>query len=368
MATIEEQIVQIEEEIKGTMYNKATQHHIGKLKAKMSRLREEQEKRRKGPSGGPKEGYAVRKSGNATVALVGFPSVGKSTLLNCFTGADSEIGAYEFTTLTVVPGLLEYRSAKIQILDLPGLISGASKGKGRGREVLSVVRSADMILLFVDIYQFEIQVLVNELATAGIRLNQSPVDAVLSLTERGGIEIHSTVEQTHLDEDTILGIVKEFGIVNGSLILRQNCDADRLIDFLAGNRIYLPSLVTLNKIDMGQENHLANIRKKLKGWKTVEISATNEEGIEELKEAIFNSLKFIRLYMRPQGGVPDYKEPLVVKEGSTVGMVCDTIRRDWKARFRYANVWGKSAKFPGQMIGINHQLKDEDVLTIVIRR
>lgn len=65
----------------------------------------------------------------------GFPSVGKSTLLNKMTGTFSEVAAYEFTTLTCVPGIIRYRGAKIQLLDLPGIIEGAKDGKGRGRQV-----------------------------------------------------------------------------------------------------------------------------------------------------------------------------------------------------------------------------------------
>ena len=55
-----------------------------------------------------------------------------------------------FTTTTVVPGALEHRGARIQILDIPGLIAGAAMGKGRGKEVISVVRGADLIVLLVD--------------------------------------------------------------------------------------------------------------------------------------------------------------------------------------------------------------------------
>ena len=93
--------------------------------------------------------------------------MGKSTLLNRLTGAESEVGAYDFTTIDVVPGIMEYNSAKIQILDLPGLIRDASKGKGRGREVLSVVRSADLILFVLDTFDTNLQVLTGELETAG---------------------------------------------------------------------------------------------------------------------------------------------------------------------------------------------------------
>lgn len=77
---------------------------------------------------------------DARIALVGFPSVGKSTLLSKITKTKSEVAAYSFTTLTAIPGVLEYGGAEIQILDLPGIIEGASEGKGRGRQVISAAK------------------------------------------------------------------------------------------------------------------------------------------------------------------------------------------------------------------------------------
>jgi ribosome-interacting GTPase 1 len=62
--------------------------------------------------------------------------------------------------------------------------------------------------------------------------------------------------------------------------------------------------------------------KEIKDFKVIPISAESEKGLEKLKKAIFNSLKFMRLYMRPQGGKTDFEEPLVIKKDSTVGMVC----------------------------------------------
>ena len=71
---------------------------------------------------------------------------------------------------------------------------------------------------------------------------------------------------------------------------------------------------------------------------------------------------------KPQGQEADMVEPMVIKEDSTVGMVCDYLHRDFRERFRYGKVWGPSAKFPGQNVGISHILKDEDVLSIIIKK
>jgi small GTP-binding protein len=76
--------------------------------------------------------------------------VGKSTLQGSLTGTESEAAAYEFTTLTCIPGTMHYKGSKVQVLDLPGIIEGAAHGKGRGREVIACARNADAILIVLD--------------------------------------------------------------------------------------------------------------------------------------------------------------------------------------------------------------------------
>jgi len=366
MPSLEEKIRELEEEIRRTPYNKATQHHIGKLKAKLARLREEAERRSTAKGAG--RGYAVRKSGDATVALVGFPSVGKSTLLNALTNAESEVGSYDFTTLEVVPGVLEYRGARIQLLDVPGLIRGASRGRGRGREVLSVIRSADLILMLIDVFNLEqYRVLVRELYQAGIRLDAEPPKVKITKKAQGGIRVSSTVPLKSITEETIKAILSEYRLHNAEVVLHEDLDEERFIDALAGNRVYIPSLVALNKIDLVGEEYLREAREKL-GRDFVAISASTGAGIEELKERLYSTLGFIRVYMKPQRGEVDREEPLIVRRGTTVAEVCARLHRDFVERFRYAQVWGKSVRFPGQRVGLEHVLEDEDVLTIVVRK
>ncbi len=366
MPNPEEQMREIEEEIKNTPYNKKSQHHIGLLKAKLARLRLETEKRKSAGGGG--EGYGVRKSGNATVALVGFPSVGKSTVLNRITNAESEVGAYAFTTLTVIPGLLEYGGAKIQVLDLPGLIRDASKGKGRGREVISVIRTADLIVLMVDVFEHNISVLTSELFMSGIRINTKPPNVSIARRSRGGISVSYTIQDPQLSERDVKGILGEFGFYNADVVIREDVDADGFIDVITGNRIYAQAFACINKVDLVEPEALKRIMKKLSDFDPLPISAQKGDGLEELKSRIYQRLRFVRIYLKPPGREADMREPMLVKLGSTVSDVCEVLHRDLRRKFRYALVWGPSSRFPGQTVGADHIMEDGDILSIVARR
>ena len=148
----------------------------------------------------------MTKSGDTRIGLVGFPSVGKSTLLTSLTGTKSEAAAYEFTTLTCIPGTMKYRGARIQVLyvsyirfllfsksglncslninpfscyrDLPGIIEGAADGRGRGRQVISTARTCNLILIVLDASKpvTHKKIIEHELFSFGIRINQEVRD------------------------------------------------------------------------------------------------------------------------------------------------------------------------------------------------
>src|SRR3990167_2710731 len=175
MTDFSNQIQQIEKEIRETPYHKGTEHHIGKLRARLARLKDREIEGALKKGGGGGGGYAVKEQGDATVVLIGPPSAGKSTLLNAFTNAESKVAPYAFTTVSVIPGMMLYNGAYIQILDIPGLIEGAKQGKGRGREVLSVARGADLLLIMTDVDRVDrIASMVSELEGSGIRINKTP--------------------------------------------------------------------------------------------------------------------------------------------------------------------------------------------------
>jgi len=368
---IPEKIKEIQDQIHRTQINKATEFHIGLLKAKIARLKREMQENVHGKTmhtGGENVGFDVRKAGDATVVLIGLPSVGKSTLLNSLTNAKSRVASYQFTTLTAVPGMLHYRGAKIQVLDLPGIIEGASGGKGFGKRVLSVARGADLVLIVLDVFQpHHLGVLKKELAEAGVRLDEQPPNIVVEKTSIGGISINAQVP-IKASERLIKEIMRLYGLHNGRLIIREpNLTDDQLIDALNGNRIYVPSVVVLNKIDLVNPSFIQDVKSKIGSNNNnfVPVSADSGINIDVLKDLIYKRLGFMRIYMRPKGGETDYKEPLIIKNGATVQDVCNKIHRNMAKNYRYGLVWGKSAKFDGQKVGLDHRLYDEDVITIV---
>jgi small GTP-binding protein len=350
---LSQEIKRLEEEIKRTPYNKATEHHIGRLKAKLAKLKEELEKQRQKKSKGVV--FSLKKEGDASVFLVGFPSVGKSTLLNALTGAKSEVADYDFTTLKPVPGMLDYKGAKIQIVDVPGLIEGASKGRGRGREVLSFIRNADLIVIVTDVFTLhQIDVIKRELYESGIRLDCKPPEVILKKRDRGGIKITSTVPLS-IDEKTIVEILKENKIHNAEITIREDLTIDRLIDAILGNRVYIPSITVVNKFDLYQPNLPDGV---------IPISAEKSFNLDVLKEEIYRKLEFIRIYLKPPGGKADFEEPLIMRKGCTIADVCRKLHRGMVEDFRYAKVWGRSVKYQGQRVGLDHVLEDEDIVTI----
>lgn len=365
---IPEKIKAIQDEILKTQLNKATEHHVGLLKAKIAKLRREQEKVQTKKSGISSDGFDIRRTGDATVVLIGLPSVGKSTLLNKITGSKSAVAAYRFTTLTVVPGILEYRGARIQVLDLPGIIEGASKGKGLGKRILSVARSADLVLLILDVFQpYHEDVLRNELNNIGIRLDQKPPNIIIEKAAIGGISIAQQVKLTELSEKLLKEILHVYGITSARVLIREDITAEQLVDHITGDKNYAQSITILNKIDLVDQKFLKNVRTKIKS-EVLPVSADSGINVDLLKEKIYEKLDFIRIYMRPKGGETDYEEPLIIRRDSTIEDVCNKLHRSMKKEFRYGLVWGKSVKFAGQRVSIHHVLKDEDVLTIIKAR
>jgi ribosome-interacting GTPase 1 len=359
---IPEKIKKIEEEISRTQINKATERHLGVLKARLARLRDEQEERAAKKSGGG-DGYTVRKDGDATVVLLGLPSVGKSTLLNHLTNSSSKVGAYDFTTLTVIPGMLSHNGARIQVLDIPGIIRGASRGRGLGKRILSTTRSADLLLVVLDVFNpYVRETLLDEVRAIGLRPDERLPEIRIERRGSGGISVTDMVGMTRMEPKGIMEILREYRIHNARIVVREDATYDQLIDVIMSNRVYVPTLTVLNKIDMVDGGRISEIRDSC-GFDLLPISADSDVNLDMLRDRVFEALDLIKLYMKPRGEGPDFDEPLIVRNGSTVEDVSNKVHRGLKDELRYTRIWGRSVKYGGQKVGLAHRPMDEDIIT-----
>ncbi|KAI1293718.1 Developmentally-regulated GTP-binding protein 1 [Halotydeus destructor] len=363
MTTLEK-ISAIEAEMARTQRNKATMGHLGLLKARLAKLRRELITP-KGGGGGPGEGFDVAKTGDARIGFVGFPSVGKSTLMNNLAGVYSEVAAYEFTTLTTVPGVIKYKGAKMQMLDLPGIIEGAKDGKGRGRQVIAVARTCSLIYIVLDVLKplQHKRLIEKELEGFGIRLNKSPPALTVRKKDKGGVAVQALVPQSELDSDTVKTILSEYKIHNADVTIRYDATCDDLVDEIEGNRIYIPCIYVLNKIDQISIEELDIIYKVPH---TVPLSAHHRWNFDDLLEKTWEYLKLIRIYTKPKGQLPDYQSPVILEQNNhAVEDFCHKLHRTLMKEFKYALVWGTSAKHNPQNVGKDHVLNDEDVVQVV---
>ena len=360
----------IEDEIAKTQKNKATEYHIGRLKGQLARIKSEMLENAARASGGSMSGFEVKRSGDVRVALVGFPSVGKSSFLSKTTKTDSAVAAYEFTTLTCIPGKVMYNGTEIQILDLPGIIEGAAEGKGRGKQVIATARTADMILMMLDAGKAEAQrkKIEAELETVGLRLNQRPPNITYKKKPSCSMNVinyTSTCNQTKgMSESMAKEILKDYKNHNADVVLREDITVDEFIDVIEGNRRYMPCLYCYNKIDVIT---IEEVNRLSKQPHSVVCSVTWDMNLDEVFEEIWAHLDIIRIYTKKKGAPPDFGKPFVVPKNASVEDVCTRIHADLVKKFKYAMVWGTSSKHSPQTVGIQHMLHDEDVLQILVK-
>ena len=97
-------------------------------------------------------------------------------------------------------GVIHYNEAKIQLLDLPGIIEGAADGKGRGRQVIAVAKGCDLVLMVLEANKAEEQKrkLTKELEKVGLRLNRNPPNIKVTFNKTGGVKVNSTCKLTRV--------------------------------------------------------------------------------------------------------------------------------------------------------------------------
>ncbi len=271
------------------------QHIRNKIKCALDRLKNIRSSRHK------KDELSVKKHGIAQLAIVCPPNIGKSSLLQKLSEIRIKVGDFDFTTLRPTPAIIKLYGNEIQLVEIPGLIDGAHKGKGNGRALISVIRNADGLILMCDITKGaeSLKVVIEELKKSGV-----PTDR---------------------------------------------------------------AIVICNKIDIATEQRIAEIRQAFECCNFIPISVKNSVNLEALKQEIWKLTGMIKVYSKPIGKEKQFP-PLALKDGSTVLDFVSKIHKDFAKNFGYAKIWGTSAKFEGQQVGLEHVLKDEDIVEVHLKR
>ncbi len=304
-STIAEKIKALEKMLSTCPTHKGCEKLRQEIKTKLAKFREKLEKQEKKKA----KGYSIsiKKEGAATICLVGFTNSGKSLLLNKLTNKKAEVKPYEFTTTMPEVGIMKYKGLKLQIIELPAITQGYAE-KGNGPSFFSIIRNSDLVVIVTD--TSDLKLLFEEFDNAYIKLNEKIYEDM---------------------EDSWVG---------------------------------MKGLIVLNKIDE------INVEKVYQGlcnyynFDIVKVSALKEKNLEKLKDELWEHLGKIKVYTKEPGKKAKIDEPVCLEKKSTIENMAAYIHKDFVKKFRFARVWGKSAKFDGQMCGLNHKLEDDDIVEI----
>jgi len=308
--TISEKIEILEKLLSIVPKHKGTEKLQAVLKRKISKLRDQQQKKSATARRGPI--FHIERSGAAQLILIGPPNSGKSQVLNSLTNAYSEVADYPYSTKKPVPGMMPFKDIKIQLIDTPPI----------GEEYIEpwlpeLIKLADAVLLVVDLNDDD---LLSQIDTIFQKLKEKKIELVGSIKE-------NTETNFFLKKTMIIG----------------------------------------NKFDQQQAKENFKILKELfeKDFLIFPYSAKEKTNSEELKEKIYNFLDLIRVYSKVPGKKPDLNEPFVFKKGSTIMDMAERIHKDFARNLKYARVWNKN-NLNGLKVTKDYLLQEEDIVELHI--
>jgi len=369
--TPEEKIKALEEFLSAVPKHKGTANLRLWATRRLAELREEIEIRRRKRAGrGPR--FFIEKEGAAQVIVVGPPNTGKSSIVSILTGAKTKIADYPYSTIEPVPGMYKFKDVLFQLIDTPPLSPGSRSGLNS--RVIGLIRNANAIMIILDINGDPIddfERIYDELNSHGILLHKPRGRVVIERQRSGKLGIRVALMGRLLDctPDDIRRLLESYRINNALVKIYGDVTLDDVEQAVFESRLYKPSIIVINKADLDLKKAITKgrlLKKMNPDIPVIVASAKWRKGFEKLGEILFNELELIRIYTKqPNGQVSD--KPLILKKGSTVLDVAKSIHKKFVENFLYAKIWGPSAKYPGERVGLDHVLHDGDLVEIHIR-
>jgi ribosome-interacting GTPase 1 len=351
--------------------HKGTAKLLANVRRRIAVLEEDVEKAKARRKGGHIGGFSVPKEGAGQIIILGPTKVGRSSLLASVTNAKVEVSPIFFATRKPVIGMLPYQNIQFQLVEAPAIVEGAAEGKMDGAQILGLARNADGLVLMVDLSEDPVdqyRMMRSELEQAGVMIEKS--EGEVEVTRRsvgasvqvvgGGMLVDCTPED-------IRRMLESYRINSALVRIRGKVSLDDIEGSLFSSTVYKPTLIVANKLDsLGAEETLQRLKSALKdvGLPLLSVSCRNNQGLEDLGKCIFEMLRLVRVFTKEPSDKEPSPKPLVVKKGAMVIDIAKELHSSLFRRFRYGRVWGTSAKYPGQKVGLNHMLKDGDILEI----
>jgi hypothetical protein len=276
------------------------------------------------------------------------------------------VGNYEFTTKTPTPGMMEYRDIQIQLVEIPAVIKDVSLGKGLGLQILSAIRVADAVILVIDLSRDPLQqmeILLNELDKGGIKLNEELPELEIIRKAEGGIDIRGK-QLFRGDERALKELLVKEKVHNALLIFREETTLEEVEKSLETSLAFKQAIILATKGDGNRsKEHFALLKRHYNRFDIVPISSKKKINLEHARESIYRVLNIIRVYTKTPGEEVAYP-PIAMDPESTVFDAAGRIHKQFQKEFKYARIWGKSAKYEGQRVGTDHILQDGDIVEV----
>lgn len=198
------------------------------------------------------------------------------------------------------------------------------------------------------------------------RVTDNQSNIYLKQKNAGGMKITFQTPPKSLDERMIYNVLRDYKILNCEVLVRdENATIDDFIDvIMKDHRKYIRCLYVYNKIDGVSLDFLNELAHEPY---TAVMSCELDLGVQDVVDRIWKELRLVRLYTKRKGEEPDFSEALIVRQNSSIEDVCDQVHRTLKETFKYALVWGASARHVPQRVGLGHIVADEDVVSIVAK-
>ncbi len=366
--TITEKIKCLEEYISEVPKHKGAEKLLREAKTRLSKLKAqliEEKAKRKGKG----EKWLLPKEEEAQVSLIGLPNTGKSRFMNYLTGSSSDVGNFPFTTMKPIPGIVDCKGARLQIVDLPPLVHGSTEGISSGTRVLSAIRNSDAVLIILDLSQNpqeQLQIILDELNKAKIRVNIGEPAVYVEKTGSGGIQV-SWGDNFEFGTEGAKEVLHKRGFTNAIVRFRNFVTLDELLDTLDVSVCHVPGVIVTTKGDLpGSKetfNSLITNSKITERFNIYPTSAETGDGFKGLEEEFFSLLELKRVYTKDSVGFISEK-PICLPNNGTVRNAIEVLSKKMLAHFRFCRVWGFSVKYDGQSVGLDHVLADQDRIQV----